>query len=103
MDNLPLQIGQINLVIVHQGESAHAGSGQIHGHGRAQPAQAHNQYMGFEKCLLGFCAETRQQYLAAVAQQLLVIHRAILAGLRGSLISVMKQWCGAGAARGTGR
>ena len=89
MDNLPLQIGQINLVIVHQGESAHAGSGQIHGHGRAQPTQPHNQYMGFEKCLLGFCAEIRQQYLAAVAQQLLVIHWFILAGLRVCLISLV--------------
>jgi hypothetical protein len=74
VDDLALQIGQLHHVVVAQGERAHAGRGQIHGHRRAQAARANHQDVAVQQAGLAGDVYLGQQDMAAVAQQLLVVH-----------------------------
>ena len=75
MHDLPLQVGQINVVVVAQRECAHAGRREIQRNGRTQPARADQQCPRRAQFFLPFDADLRQQDVAAVTQQLLVVHR----------------------------
>ena len=72
--DLPLQVGQFHAVVVAHRQRAHPGRGQIHGHWRAQPPGTNNQGVAGQQCGLSGQVELREQQMAAVAQQLLVVH-----------------------------
>ena len=73
MDDLALQVGEVDLVVVAQGDAADAAGCQVERDGRAQPAGADHQRVRREQFLLAVDADLRQQDVPAVAQQLLVV------------------------------
>jgi hypothetical protein len=76
MQDLALQIGEVNLIAVGEGNVAQAGGGEIEGGRRAQAAGTDNQRLGVDQALLSFDADLVEQDVAAIAKQLLVVHRA---------------------------
>ncbi len=54
--DLALQVGQVHVVVIDQRDAAHAGTGQIQRHGRAQAAGADDQRMGGQQPFLAFDA-----------------------------------------------
>ena len=74
MNDLPLQVGQVDMVIVGQQQATDAGASQIQRRRATQPAHADDQYAAVEQALLTIHINLLQQYLAAVTQQLLIIH-----------------------------
>ena len=71
--DLPLQVGEVHLVVVAQGDPTDAAGREIQRHGRTQSAGADHQRMGREQLLLAVDADLRQKDVPAVAQQLLVV------------------------------
>ena len=74
MQHLALQVGEIHRVAVAQHQGADAGCGQVQGRRRAQAAGTHDQGPGSQKLLLAFDAQLVEQDMAAVTQELLVVH-----------------------------
>ncbi|MNS93939.1 hypothetical protein D3C72_1281400 [compost metagenome] len=72
--DLALQIGQVDRVVIDEGQLADAAGGQVHGRRRAEPARADHQHMRIEQGLLAFDADLIKQDVARVAQQLVVVH-----------------------------
>jgi hypothetical protein len=77
--DLALQIGQVHDVAVADGEMADPGGSQVEAGGRAQPAGADEQDMALEQLGLARKVDLGQQDVAAVADELAVVH----GGLRG--------------------
>ena len=76
--DLALQVGQLHLVVVHQRQAADAGTAQVQGDRRAQSARADHQRVRGQQPLLAFDADVIEQDVARVAQELVVVHAAIL-------------------------
>ena len=74
MDDLALQIGKLDDVEIREHQMADPGSGQVHGHRRAQAAHADDQHARGEQLLLAFATDLAQQHVAAVAGFLLRCH-----------------------------
>ena len=74
MNDLALQIAEIHRVMVTQGQLPDTAGGQIQRGGRTEPAEADDQHLRRKQALLPLDADLRQQDVAAVAQQLLVVH-----------------------------
>ena len=74
MQDLPLQVGQINVVAVCQGEVSNAGRSKIECGRRAKSASADDQCVRIKQALLAFDTDIIQEDVATVAQQLLVVH-----------------------------
>jgi hypothetical protein len=71
--DLPLQVGEIDVVMIAQRQAADARSGEVQRDRRAQPARADDQCMRREQPLLPLDADLGEQDVSAVAQQLLVV------------------------------
>ena len=71
MDDLPLQIGERDRVVVDHAERADAGGCQIHQHGGAKPARADDQHAGALERGLARPADLAQHDVARVALQFL--------------------------------
>ena len=67
VDDLALQVGVIDHVVVDQAEPAHACGGQIHRQRRSQPARADQQHAGSLQLLLPAHAHFGHDQVAAVA------------------------------------
>jgi len=74
VQDLALQVGQFHRVVVGNDNMPDAGAGQVHGGRGTQAAGTDDQDTRVEQRLLSGGIDLRQQYLAAVAEQLLVIH-----------------------------
>jgi hypothetical protein len=61
MHHLALQVGEVDLVAVADGDAAHAAGGEVHQRRRAQAARADDQRMRVEEALLRLLAELVQQ------------------------------------------
>ena len=72
MEDLPLEVGQVDDVPVHQADGADAGCGQIETGRRSQSAGADEQYFGLAQLELAFAADVLQDDVAAVAFDLLL-------------------------------
>jgi hypothetical protein len=72
--DLALQVGQVDGVVVDQGDPADAGRAEVQRDRRAQPAGADHERVRCEQTLLAFDAELVEQDVARVAQQLFVVH-----------------------------
>jgi hypothetical protein len=76
VEDLALKVGEVHGVEIRQDQPPDTGRGEIHRHGRAQPAESDDEDAGLSESLLAFDAELGQQDLAAIAQELVVSHRA---------------------------
>jgi hypothetical protein len=72
--DLALEVGEVDLVVVHQRDVADAGCRQVQRHRRAQPAGADDQRVAGTDALLAVDAELFQQDVARVAQQVVIVH-----------------------------
>jgi hypothetical protein len=70
--DLALQVGEIDVVVIAQGDVPHTAGGEVQSDRRAEPAGADHQRMRGEELLLAPLTQLREQDMAAVAQQLLV-------------------------------
>ncbi len=67
MNDLPLQVGQLHVIEIHQHQMTDAGSGEIHGHRRAESPQTDDQYPCLAKSRLTGLADVRQEEMPTVA------------------------------------
>ena len=74
VEDLPLQVGEVDLVGVGEGEAADAGGGEVERGGTAEAARADDQRVGGAQLLLAFNAYLRQQDVPAIAEKLLVVN-----------------------------
>ena len=77
VDHLPLQVGEVDHVEIHQADAADAGRGQVQAERRAQAAGAHQQHLGLFQLLLAFHAHFGNDQVPAVAQDLVVGERGL--------------------------
>ncbi len=77
VENLPLQIGEIDRIAVSQHQRTDAGGSQIQRGRRTQAAGTEYQHARGTQLFLPFDADLRQQDVAAVAQQFLIVHAEI--------------------------
>jgi hypothetical protein len=75
MQDLALQVGQVDRIAIGQHQRADAGGGEVVAGGRTEAAGADHQGARIDDVFLAFDADLRQQDVAAVAQQLFVVHR----------------------------
>ena len=71
VDDLALQVGDVDHVVVDDAERADARRGEVERGRRAEPAGAEQQHLGVEQLLLALGADLGQQQVAAVALALL--------------------------------
>src|SRR3972149_2090158 len=71
MQNLPLEVGEIDAIAVHQPQRADSGCGQIKGRRRSQPSGPDDQDPALTEADLSFAADVGNHDLAAVALDLL--------------------------------
>jgi hypothetical protein len=76
MHDLPLQIGEVDRIVVADGERADARRGEIHSRRRAESSRADDEGARRSEFLLSFDADLRQQDMPAVTQELIVVHGA---------------------------
>ena len=76
MDDLALQVGDVDDVVVDDAERADAGGGEVERGRRAQAAGAEQQDLGVEQLPLALDADLGQQEVARVALALLGGERA---------------------------
>ena len=69
MDDLALQVGDVDLVVVDQAQRADAGRRQIHQHRRAQPAGPDHQDTRLQQFDLPFLADLVHDDVAGVTVQ----------------------------------
>jgi len=74
VDDLALEIGEIDLVVVDQRDAADPGRGEIEQHRRTEPAGTDHQRMARADARLAVDAELFEQDVARIAQQVLVFH-----------------------------
>ena len=72
VDDLALEVGQVDHVVVDDADRAHAGRGQVERRGRAQPAGAQQQHLCVQQLHLALDADLRHEQVARVALALLV-------------------------------
>ncbi len=76
VDDLALQVGDVDHVVVDDADRADAGGGEVERGRRAEPACAEQEHLGVEQLLLTVGADLGQQQVAAVALALLGRERA---------------------------
>ena len=93
VDDLALQVGQVDHVVVDDAQRADAGRGEVQRDRRAQAAGAQQQHLGVEQLLLALEADLAEQEVAGVALALL---RGELAGDLDVVAAVLPQRVAAG-------
>jgi hypothetical protein len=73
VEDLPLEIGEVDLVAVGEGQAAEPGSGEIERSRAAEAARADDQRRGRAQLLLALDAELGEEDVTAVAEKLLVV------------------------------
>jgi hypothetical protein len=76
VQDLPLQVGEVDLVGIGEGQLADAAGGQVERGGAAQPACADDQRGGRAQPLLPLDPDFGKEDVAAVAEELLVVQCA---------------------------
>ena len=75
VDDLALQIGQVDLVIIDDAERADAGRGQVHQQGRAKPAGTNDQHARGEQLGLAFLADLVENQVPRITVELRFVQR----------------------------
>ena len=73
VEDLPLQVGEVDLVGICEGQPADAAGGEVERRRAAEAARADDERMGRAQPLLPFDADLVEQDVAAVAEKLLVV------------------------------
>ena len=81
VQDLALQVGEVDLVGIDEGEAPDAGSGEVKRGRAAQAARTDDQDMRRPQPLLPFDPDFREKDVAAVAEKLLVVQFFGVAGL----------------------
>ncbi len=89
--DLALEVGEIHVVAVADRQAADAGGSEIQRHRRAEPARADDEGVRGEQLLLPLDADLRQQDVAAVAQELVVVHARSVRRQRSRCEASVKQ------------
>ncbi len=76
MDDLALEVGQVDLIVVDDAQRPHARRGQIQRDRAAEPAGAEQQHLGVEQLLLTVGPNLGEQQVARVALALFGAQRA---------------------------
>ena len=76
VDDLALQVGDVDHIVVDEADRAHAGRGEVERGRRAQATGAQQQHLGVEQLLLALGADLGEQEVARVALALLGRERA---------------------------
>ena len=74
MDDLPLQVAQVDFVVIADDQVTDTGRGQVHRHRGAEATEADDQHGRCEQAHLARGIDLRQHDLPAVAKQLFVLH-----------------------------
>jgi hypothetical protein len=74
VQDLALQVGEVDLVGVGEGEASDSGGGEIERRRAAEAARADDQRARGAQLLLSFNADLRQQNVPAIAEKLLVVN-----------------------------
>jgi hypothetical protein len=74
IEDLPLQVGEVDLVAVDEGEVADAGGREVERRGAAEAAGADDQGRGGAQPLLPLDTELGKEDVAGVAEKLLVVN-----------------------------
>jgi hypothetical protein len=72
VNDLALQVGEVDTIVVDDVEGAHTGGGEIHEGGRAQPTGADDQHARGEELGLALLAHLIEDQMARVALELAV-------------------------------
>ncbi len=78
VDDLPLQVGVVHYVEIHDAERAHSGRAQVQRQRRAQSSGANAQHFGVLDLELPFHADLGHDEVARVAQDFFVVQRCRL-------------------------
>ena len=73
VQELALQVGDVHGVEIDDAQRAHAGCGQVHRRGAAQPAGADEEHLALQQLDLAGLAHFLEQGVAAVAQPLFLV------------------------------
>jgi hypothetical protein len=73
--DLPLQVGEVDPVVVDDRDPADAGTAEEQQRRRPEPAGADDERMRGEELALALDADLVKQQVARVAQQVVVVHR----------------------------
>ena len=68
MEDLPLQVGQVDAVVIHQRDAADAGDAEIHGHRRTEAAGADDQRVRRQEFFLAGYVDVIQQDVARITE-----------------------------------
>lgn len=79
--NLALQVGQIDGIVIHHRDVAHAAGGQVQGGGGAQPTGPQNQHPGGADAFSRPSMPISSSKTWRIAQKLVVIHKSIVVGV----------------------
>jgi hypothetical protein len=71
--DLPLQVGEVDLVGIGDGEAADAGGSEVQGGGAAEAAGADDQDVGGAQLLLALDPDLGKEDVPAVAEKLVVV------------------------------
>ena len=74
MDDLPLQVGQVDGVVVADGKGADAAGGEVESGRAAQSAGADHQGVAGQQFFLAGDVDVRQQDVAGITDQLFIVH-----------------------------
>ena len=84
---LALQVGEVDRVRIHERDRAHAGRGEELRDRVAEPARADDERVRRGEALLRVGTELVEQEVAAVAEELLVVHGgSVPRGSRGPML-----------------
>jgi hypothetical protein len=90
VEDLPLQVGEVDLIRVGEGELADAAGREVERGGATQPAGADDQRGGRAQPLLPLDPDFGKEDVAAVAEELLVVQ---LAGVAAGFVAATDGGC----------
>jgi hypothetical protein len=78
VQDLPVQVGQFDRLVIHNGDVTDPGRGKVENHRRAKPARTDNQHAGRQQPFLTVLADIRHDDLTGIAFEIRIIqHRLI--------------------------
>lgn len=80
VEDLALEVGGIDGVVVDEADRADAGGGEVHGGGRAEGAGTDEEDGGVFQALLAFLSDVRDEDVAGIALEFLLGEGAAMAG-----------------------
>ena len=81
VDHLPVEVAEIDLIIIDDGQPTDTGSSEILDHRCPEPARPDHRNMAAEQHFLAFFTEGRQDHLAGIAFELRVCQHGVNPGL----------------------